>query len=322
MRHSWGSATFVIAAAAVATLSVLGVAPALSAPPPVEAFARLPKAKGGSIAPDGRHLAVRVEQDGRYVMTVFAYDGDSLAAVRGFTEDDEFGTNWVEWMNADRLLVSVRFAARRYGTPTTETRLLSATTDGFKLKPMFRPEDGALPEQIQDNIVSFLPKDPDHILVQYINTGRWPSVYRVKADSTRHRLAQGYRRGVLSWGADQDGDVRYGYGSKDNNQPYMVMRPKTSKQWIDYSYLRMTPGREFRLAAFSSEPDEIYAISNHDQEPSGLFRFNVATGEFGELVFRHPTADVAGVIMDRVDGSLRGVWYSGDEPQVYWYDER
>jgi len=317
-----GACTTRILSALAAALALAAAAPAEAAPFPAEAFARLPKVAGGAVAPDGRHVAVRMEQDNRYITLVFGYDGQTFRAIRSFQEDDTYGVRWVEWVNAEDLLVSVRFAANRYGVATTETRLMAGKADDFKLKPLFRTDRNEMPVQIQDRIVSFLPRDPKHVLVQYYNQGNdWPSVFRVKSDSTRHSLVQGPRRGVLSWLADRDGDVRYGVGTKDEKTPYLTIRPKASKDWIDYSHLLLRADRLFEPVGFSSDPDILLVISNHDAEPAGLHQFDVPTGRFGDLIYRHPTADVSSVRFDPATGDIRGITVSGDEPTTIWLDK-
>ncbi|MEM1104296.1 MAG: hypothetical protein AAGH48_09325, partial [Pseudomonadota bacterium] len=131
---------------------------------PARYFARLPKVAEGSIAPGGAHMALRLEEDGQYTTLVIAYDGASIKPIYGFDENEKYGTRWTHWLNAQDLLVSVIFYGRRGGVSVYETRLLTFDVEKKRTRAVFKYDRGENPHQIEDSIVSFLPKQPDEFL--------------------------------------------------------------------------------------------------------------------------------------------------------------
>lgn len=73
--------------------------------------------------------------------------------------------------------------------------------------------------QLQDNVISFLPDDPGHILsgVDREMPGH-QSVYKVNVYNGKLQRVQKYRTSVSSWIADQQGNIKAGsIGAKCEN---------------------------------------------------------------------------------------------------------
>lgn len=305
---------------AIAALAFSAVAPA-NAAPPVEAFAQLPYMTDVDIAPDGGHLTARVNIDGDYYSTIFKYEDEALKPVKTFSEGDT-DVMWLEWVNEKRLLVALEFAANRFGTATTETRLAAVNLEKkYKVKELFRTRDGEIPVQIQTDVVSLLPNDPEHFLLQYYNNNDNPGVYRVNVDSHRHKMVQSPKKGVYDWIADHDGEVRLGTGTRDEKEPFMVVKLKGEKKWTDMSHRLRQNNHEFSPLAFSAKPNTLLVASDHEGGPSALYTFDLEKDEFGKKIYQHETSEVMSVILQPKTGLLRGVVYYKDEPEVYWFDD-
>ena len=139
---------------------------------PVEAFALPPNHANVRISPGGRYVAAKLFMGGQYILIV--YDLENLDQRPFMISTDNEEVSWLRWANNDRLLVSIRFASRGWGTPTIETRLVAINADGSRPKALVKPEMNRQGEviklvQIQDNIVDMLPDDPNHVLI-------WPQL--------------------------------------------------------------------------------------------------------------------------------------------------
>ena len=67
--------------------------------------------------------------------------------------------------------------------------------------------------RIQDNVISWLDNDPDHILVQLAVEDRlYPSVYKLNIRTNRQQKVKSYAAGIFQWYADQNGTLRNGAG--------------------------------------------------------------------------------------------------------------
>lgn len=305
---------------------LLSAFPAIAAPP-AEAFARMPSFTDIAISPGGNYLAVRANIENQFAIKVYDNSGRGLTSLFGFTEDSERSVDWFQWVSADRLLMSVAMTGRRYSSrvvKTYETRLVSYDASTRELIPLFSTHRSKVPIQIQDRVVSFLPDDPGHILVQYAeeNPSR-PDVYKVNvAKQDDHRRILRGQFGVLHWMADASGAVRLGSGLKDDNKErFLTIRRQGDKKWINFSHRVASDSLEFTPVGFSPDPDKIFVRSNHEGDPSGLYTFDIVTDEFAELIFKHPTVDIHNVSLDHNTGELLAISFVEDDIEAIRFSE-
>lgn len=94
---------------------------------PVEAFASIPDVSSVQLSPNGKKIAsvVRVDQaklKGTVVSIQDIETGEKSIPLH--TDNQKFVILSLQWANDNILLISAKFPANRYGTPTTETRLV------------------------------------------------------------------------------------------------------------------------------------------------------------------------------------------------------
>jgi len=292
-----------------------------------EAFARMPTFTEIEISPEGRYFAARYNSKNKYLVGVFEIVGTEVKYIYGFTEDETLSVNWFEWVSQERLLVSMGFTGKRRARgviQTSETRLVSLDVTTNEVTTLFRPKRGESPVQIQDRIVSFLPSDPDHVLLQYPFRNEYrPTVFRVNVNKqTLHRTIEGGRRDVLSWMADQDGDVRLGSGVRGDDKAHLVVRMKGEKKWLDLSHRVNVDNLSFRPVGFADQPNLLYVTSNHEGDPSGLYYFDIAADQFGTLIYKHPTVDISSARIDNTTGELLSVNFVDDDVLTKRFLER
>ena len=105
-----------------------------SASPPTAAFAVLPRIESIQLSPSGRHLAVLRNHEGQTFLDIQTVTGQDLHRVVS-TDNRDYIVTWFRWVNDERLLVSVRFAATRDGIDSIETRLMAVNRDGTEQIP-------------------------------------------------------------------------------------------------------------------------------------------------------------------------------------------
>ena len=279
------------------------------------------------LSPQGQYFAARYNENNNYVLSVFEINGAQINHVAGFEEDETISVNWFEWTSPDRLLVSIGFTAKRQArviVQTNETRLVSLDVTANQMMPLFRQKKFEAPVQVQDNIISFLPSDPDHVLLQYRpknSPGPIPFKVNVRKQEKHKAILRG-RPTVLSWMADHDGDIRLGAGIKGPDDAYLMVRAKGEKKWIDLSHRVNVDGISFRPIGFANEPNLLYVKSNHEGDPSGLYYFDVAADKFGTLIYKHPTVDISSTRIDDTTGELLSVNFVDDEVLTKYFVER
>lgn len=294
------------------TITLLSVA---RAAPGVEDFAQLPTYTDLAISPGGKYLAARVNDDNRYVVRIFAIGASQIERIYSIRETEKTSVGWFRWVTDEHLLASTYSSAGwRSRMPTGETRLITIDVPQRKMISLFHPQRNKRSVQIQDRIVSYLPQEPENILVQYsISNPIKPKVHKINVTKyAGHRRVEYGRHGVQWWMADNEGNVRLGYGLANESVPVMKVRPAGKRRWNDISH-RLNAGRNtFTPLAFSSNPNQIYVLSNHESDTDALYLFDIAQDKFVEQLYRHPNVDISSIGIDRLTGELQRIHFVED----------
>lgn len=291
----------------------------------VEDFARLPTFSDLEISPGGRYLAARFNDDNTYIVGIFDISSSGFELVHGFKENDETSVGWFRWMTPEHLLTSMNFAAGRRSTvQTIETRLVTMDAAKAETLPLFRNRRDERPVQIQDRIVSFLPHEPEYILVQYAQEDAYaPEVYKVNVTkSASHRRVERGHYGVQRWMADREGNVRLGTGIAGEAKRVLAVRPEGERNFFDLSHRMHDDAATFRPVGFGTAPNEIYVLSNRGGDTDALFTFDIGADRFVEEIYRHPNVDVASIGVDAKTGELQRIHFVDDDWATVYVNKR
>jgi dipeptidyl aminopeptidase/acylaminoacyl peptidase len=295
----------------------------------VDAFAQLPLVSGGDLSPDGNHFAYFRPIDGRRFLVVQPVRSGGKPYVVPPPADLEF--SWLRWANEERIVFALAFSGQRGRTETTETRLLSMRFDATDLVELVKPgrrkrssiRDGSaiLPApQIQDDVIDWLPSEPDFILVSLDEDfNARDEVRKIDVRTGDHEIVRRDTRGIQRWITDQDHAIRIGYGYDPINGFTMTMRhPDGSWASIDNENW-MQDG--FTPQAFTADPNVVLVFGPDARGIETVSKLSIETGEVVETVFAHETVDASGLVYDPVSGHPVGVSYIDDFPRVRYFDE-
>lgn len=298
------------------------------APLPLEVFYREEAIYNVQLSPDGTHLAaLRNIGSDTVIMTLNLDTGETFYPAK--TDNEQFKFNWIRWANNERLLMSLRFDSRRGAALRfTETRLLAMDAKKpSKMITLVKPDaqaDGWV-SQFQDNVISLLPDDPDHILLGVdrefpnhqtvyranVNTGR---LYRVKKHSTS----------VRSWMADQQGNVVLGEGYNDRERrvSIRVLDPKTKKWNIAWSYV-VFDEPAIRPLGFGRDSSTLYLLADHNGKQA-VYKADLSKEGYPlELMLSSPDYDIFGsLIYSPAHRDAVGLYYhDGGGKSIFWNRE-
>ena len=303
----------------------LSAGTALAEPPPVEYFGRLPALKQVRVAPGGEHLTMQVNSDGFYVSGIYKLHGDgSISNIYGIKEDKERWVRTFRWVNPNRIVMSIGFKSRRWGTDSVEARLFGLTPGEDELEALFRYESDEIAKQFEDVIVSFLYDDPEHILVsyRYAYRDRYNAVMKVPVNKRgRHSRVQRARTGIHNWRADHNGIIRLGTGFKTQREKErrMIIRLPDAREWQDISHRAARNAPDFSVRGFSAEPNIAYVESSHEHDTGALYEYDILTDNLGEKVFYDAASEIGRVLTGR-DGRLRGISFGEELDKIEWLD--
>jgi dipeptidyl aminopeptidase/acylaminoacyl peptidase len=299
---------------------VLLAGTALSAEEPpsaAELYGALPLARDVRLSPDGNSLALIAAVQGREQFVIWHLDGAPPTNLA--TGDSE--PRWFAWKDDGHLLAGIYYGDfRNYHKGAMSTRTLAFDADGSRHVTVLNFADlsrvaGAVP-QFQDHLLSPLPDDPDHVLMQVgpVERPRTPDVFKVDIHSGEPQRVLDNRLGVFEWLADWRGVVRIGKGYVDGRARFYG-RLGADTEWM-------------RLAdADGGDEDALTPIALSDTDPATIYwevrradgfielrEYDGRAGRMGKVIAGAPGVDTHGVV---IAGKLVGYRF-GDGDVTYF----
>ena len=288
---------------------------------PAAAFGAMPMLSGVQVSPDGSKIAAIVRADGRGGLGVFPAN-EEFRYLQFIGDADNQKLSKFFWKRDDKIVFSAKVPETRYGTPTVETRLFSLDTEDGDVTYLFsrsRPK-GKPTVQIQDDIVSRLRGDPEHVLVSYRPyQDEDDGVFRVNVDrDTRHVLVQKPIDDSKGWYADTSGEIRAMIGLRHDKALRLRMKMSDGK-WKDLSHRVAEGAPTFSIVGFPPAMTNAYVLSDHETDTAALYLFDIDNDRFTEQLFSHPTSDVSGIRLDPRTGEAIGVLYAEESGNISWF---
>jgi dienelactone hydrolase len=284
------------------------------------------------ISPDGSHIAAIAERDGEQVLLVRPTLGGEVQSVAKVGKRSVQVAN-LGWASDERLIVSIDMPHdMAAGVRARKTRLLAVNRDGSGIKYLGKRWPYQEWSQSQDNVLSWLPDDPDHILLNWWNPSEsGASVKEVAVGSGALSPVVRYETHVFQWEVDHREQVRAGWG-------YKVLGRKVISP-VYFLYARAEPDGRFEkliefdafdeegfyFAGFSEDPTRIYVFSDTETGRFALYEYDLTSQQMGPMVFGHPRfgldPDQTTLTFSKKDGRLLCIDYFTERPERHFLDE-
>lgn len=315
-----------IQTAVLALLSLLLIVPAHSVELPTTQYSRLPLVVKPDISPNGERIAFIKNYLNPELSVLSVLDlKTNKVKMLVKSDNEDVKVNWFTWANEKTLIVSLRFASRQRSVKFTETRLLAIDVDGddVKQRNLFRPKSGRSNEhasQFQDTVVSFLPEDPDHILIALdLDVANVPSVYKLNIYSRKRVRIEKGKMQVRSWMADRQGNVRLGealsYKSGDASIRYRLPGEDNWEKMFEHNALEEV---SINPLGFAKDPNILF-YSAYKGDKKALYKMNIST-QVSTLIFEDPDYDVDGsLIYSTKLNDVIGIHHANSPTgRIYW----
>jgi dipeptidyl aminopeptidase/acylaminoacyl peptidase len=320
MRFSACTGIAIVLCGAVSLAFAQGVTPA--APVPLESFSRLPFLENVDLSPDGHAVSYLQNQGGNtYVVYQPVSGADRERKILANSENRTSNINWIQWAGDEDILVSIRFPAVRFGTPTTETRLFVADVKSGQMHPILKIRRDDWSPQFVDNVIALLPDDPQHLLLAAdLEEALKVGVYRVGVKDQSRKRVQAPRTDVWDWLADRSGEVRIGVGYRGTTL-FVIGRSAREKDFRElWNYDTVRDAGPEPLG-FGADPDVLYVRAPHEGRYA-LFRMDLTDpGLPKTLVVSDPKYDIGGdLIYSPKKRDVVGVYYEGSSGRYNIWD--
>ena len=292
---------------------------------PVEIYGRLPQLSQVDLSPSGESLALIKNIKGNLVlMTIDLATKKQSYILRA--DNVNVVLNWYAWANDDILLISAAYPTRSGATKYTSTRSYKFDIKkGGDIEPLVKPREhkGEVFSQFQDNVISFLPEDDDHILMavdfDYVNR---PSVYKVNVRTKSRRRVKRNGSHVVDWHADQQGFARISYHRDETNIFYKLYDNEGDFVRKLWSY-EVFEKDVVHILGFDLDPNILFIRALHEGKYA-VFKVNLTDPKLTrELVYSDDKYDVDGhLIYSPKTHAVVGLSHSSkNDNKTYWDKE-
>ncbi|MSU23497.1 MAG: S9 family peptidase [Opitutus sp.] len=341
------------ARALLAALFLFASAHAAPAPIiPLEVLFADAEMAGAQISPTGRYLTWLAPKNQRMNLAILDRE---TKKVRWLTDMKLESVVSFMWAKPDRLLFAQQYGGReQYG-------MFACDPDGKnlvvinKLERVEADADGAgqgdIPAGERDlpkSLISLLPKDPDHILMNRVRGNSFlGDVWKVNLRTGREMIEERNYIGARVWIADSEGVVRVAICT-DFEEPVRVKYRRDAKsEWRTLGEFSRETSMVFeeaspieahwRPSVFAKDNRTLYVKTFVDHDRSALRTLDPETGAWGPVLFAHERVEAGdrlanyrrgglssraaldGLIFNSA-GEVAGVAYEDDYPEVTWLD--
>jgi dipeptidyl aminopeptidase/acylaminoacyl peptidase len=306
---------------ALSLLSATAVAmsaAASAAPPPLEAYGKLPAIEGPRLSPDGGSIAFLSSVDGRRCLIVHPLDGGSGAGNRAICPG-KYEVRSFAWKTADRLIVEVYTQGHPLGSELrTESKLLALDPTDRHTVALVEPRAERAVDFGEDRVIDMLLQDPAHVLVAaYRADADSPDVVRVDVDSGRTRTVVHGQDRITTWKTDGAGQVRVGI-AVDDGMMKVYYRDDGDEPFRLIHQVEAARASTFSVLAVGDQPGLLYVASTEPTGRRAVYRYDVISGRFLGPYASERDADIDSLVMDA--GRPLGYGYTLDEPVMVYTD--
>jgi dipeptidyl aminopeptidase/acylaminoacyl peptidase len=298
---------------------------------PVDAFAH----RGGysipRLSPDGKYLAVAVEQGEDHAVVVYQLSDMSHPKSLLRLPWHQLPCD-IQWTGPERLVVELAKFIGSLDRPERLGEIIASDADGKRILPIFNRDwvdgRGGRVHTADDGyatIASLPSKANGHF---YMQTYMWDDekntwLYDVNADNGVRHLVGQINAGDMDFTLDPDGNLRYAQGF-DLFDRYVVYRMQNG-QWVQLANDERS--ERFEPLLFSQDKQHLYALTSVKGGPLSLVRTNadgtqsqlLAKDDFGNISHMQWTPQDEAVAAAPATGIPTSIVINGNQPlaQIY-----
>ena len=304
--------------------------------PTVDDFLREQDVRDMELSPDGTHLAIVINKDGKRTVIVRNITEPDMPVV-GVHSDDIVRPNYLYWGNNDRLLIVLSVP---YGTD--QVRRDKEKKDDFDINDYFMfsrivavdkdmANSGFLMEdeaRLRSNIslshiTNFLPNDADNILMSAYRKGR-RTQYRVNIMTGGAEMVTIGSPRTYRFLNDDDGKPLYRFDYLPRSRAFEIYEHVDDEDWRKVDKLYLDKDNEDSIDTVGLvalyDDDLVYRKRNEDTGFYELLSVNRETGETLPLVSL-PDQDVGWAVFNSRDDQIIGYTVEKDYVRQVFFDE-
>ncbi|WOX06892.1 alpha/beta hydrolase family protein [Microbulbifer pacificus] len=285
-------------------------------------FSDLPLVSEVSVSPDGGHLLAVVNSGGKTLVATAPFGSKSVNYIVGL-EEGKYRIESADWLNNERVLVTVtqpqqlELGDRKFRVRLTS--LYSVSIDGkstVDLKKRGFPKDDLELARLNPSVVSLLPEDDDHILVEVADPrdDYYSSVFKVNVKNGKYKKYLPNKLQITSWGVDRKGEVRFALGrdtKRESTVQHVYFRKNNSEEWERVASFDAYKEASFYPFLYEENNHSLLVVSNRELGKDAIWRYDLEKAAFTDLVGEAPdNLDVDSPLFWRTEGRQEFIGFS------------
>ena len=305
------------------TLLLVGLcwSPVVAQDIPVEQFFSDRELFQFRISPNGKTLSAKGLWNGK--MNLFVIDLETRQPRRVTTQKKHSVQSYF-WANDDRIVFDLNYKDK--GTQG----LFAVNADGSGFSTLVKPFLASGNFRHRYNLaLDRFERSNEEVLV-LSNDGslaEFPNVYRLNVYTGKKTLFVDNPGNIRSWHTDWNGDVRLGRAESEEGLIRYYLRESPQSEWKEIASFpfgepKWTPvTSKGNNSVFSHDGKSIYVSSDIGRNTAGIFAYDIARNQLGELIYGDDTYDVDSIIQSNHRKSLIGISYDAEKPREVYFDE-
>ncbi len=285
----------------------------------VEEFSKHPQFYDAKISPDGKHLAVLINTEGRKTLAFLETDSKKVTyALRGDNRD-QAGSYY--WVNNERVVVQVEQVRGRLEQPSSAGELYAVNYDGKRKKMIFgyRSKPGLALSAEGGFLLDNLADDDKRILIEKRTLtksgGAIPQAVKLNVYTGRENRV---KRAPIAYGGflvDHTGTPRFSVGTDEDHVTHVYYTEGKGEDWQKFA--GEIKG-EFYPLGFAEDNNTVYVAKSNNGEPKGLYEYDIATKK-STLVYQSQLASPTTLNVDL--NQVYGVRIDEDYPSFHFFNK-
>ena len=320
--------------AALGVVAAPALVPALAStaqaaePFPLEYWAAPNFMSGVEVSPNGKYVAFTKasSRKGDNVIEVYTIADMSQKPYRVGAKSMDIDR--FSWIGDEEMVVSF--------SKQVSKRIKGFNRGAFKGKlALFSMESKKFEELNADDfsisLANALVNEPNHVLVRYAfydraKARRAPSFYKYNLKTGSKKLVLKGNRDMGGYRFDHDGNPRFvrkfDQGSQENVYLY---RDVGATKWTEYFRQHEDDFESFNYGGLvEGDPNRIYIVGHNGNDKEGLWKFNLKTKQFEDLVYRRNDVDLSRTIRHSNNwsnpGQVTGISYGKEKYVTKYFD--
>ena len=288
---------------------------------PLKDFYQLPMVQMPALSPDGKHIAVVLNQGEATQVAIVDFNDHSKVSVILQLGAEKYRIDSLAWANDEKILVTVSQPIRIQRYRLRTSHIYSASIDGknvFELRQKGSRKQTPLEFlYASPRLLSLLQDDPNHVLVTLSDERdkNYSSVFKVNVnDGSFEKYIPNALR-IVSWGVTPSGEILFAQGiDKDPTTDISLFytRKNSDADWQLVKEREAYKEETFDVVMYEPSDNSLVVLSDYvadDTKPrkTSLWKYSIDQNKFTELLGEAPDSyDVTGAIT-RLEGSQKKV---------------